>query len=134
MLMPVGRPTIYNEELLKKAAAYVDGGYNVFPSIAGLAIELGVSRETIHTWVKDGDKPAFSDIIHKLQAMQEKELLEKGLMGTYNSTITKVVLTKHGYSDKQETEISGKDGKPIESVTEVRMTFVDSGTKNPESV
>ena len=38
---------------------------------------------------------------------QEKDLINKGLTGDFNSTITKLILTKHGYSDKQDIDHSG---------------------------
>jgi hypothetical protein len=44
-------------------------------------------------------------------------------MGDYNASISKLMLTKHGYSDKVESEISGPGGGPL--VSEVRLTIVD---------
>jgi len=43
-------------------------------------------------------------------------------------------LKNFGWKDKQETELSGKDGKPIETTSEVRITFVDSKHTDSESV
>jgi hypothetical protein len=56
-------------------------------------------------------------------AKQERELLNGSLKGDYNATISKLMLTKHGYSDKVESEISGPGGGPM--VNEVRLTIVD---------
>ena len=36
--------------------------------------------------------------------LQEDLLKEGGLIGDFNSTIAKLFLTKHGYSDKQEIQ------------------------------
>ncbi len=132
--MPAGRPPTYSPEILEAARKYVDGGYGVFPSIAGLAVHLNVSRQTVRIWAQEAGKEEFSSIIDRLQALQERELLDKGLMGTYNSTIAKVVLTKHGYTDKVESAITGKDGGPVETTSEVRITFVDSKPDDTESV
>jgi len=105
------RPTLYNDEILKKTAEYINGGWRELgqkiPSIAGLAVSLGISRETVHAWVRDGDKPQFSDIIENLLTHQEDVLLSNGLDGTYNPTITKLILGKHNYHDSQKTEHSG---------------------------
>jgi len=52
----------------------------------------------------------FSDILKELDADQEIKLLNSGLTGDFNSTITKLILTKHGYSDKTQQELSGPNG------------------------
>lgn len=111
--MPAGRPTKYGQEILDKTRKYIDGGYGIFPSIAGLALALKVSRDTVREWAKEEGKEEFSAIIEELQALQEQKLLENGLTNEYNPTITKVVLTKHGYSDKQETALTGANGKDL---------------------
>lgn len=108
--MAGGRPSIYTPELLAKARDYVlnyaDYGDQI-PSIAGLACELSISRETCHTWAKDEEKPEFSDIVRDISQAQERKLLNGGLSGDFNPSIAKLVMTKHGYSDKLETEHSG---------------------------
>jgi len=115
--MAGGRPTKYNDEILAKARAYVDGGYiecgDVIPQMAGLAIELDISRETIYDWSDDPDKKEFSDIVAKCLRAQERKLLNGSLSGTLNSTIAKLILTKHGYSERIQQEHMGEDGGPI---------------------
>ena len=109
----MGRPTDYNEDILNKAKAYLEKprAESLLPSVAGLAIELELSRSTIYDWASQEDKKEFSDILERLLAKQEKELTENGLLGEFNSTITKLMLTKHGYSDKQETDLTSKGEK-----------------------
>ncbi len=80
------------------------------PSVAGLARWLRVSRETIYAW--SGENRVFSDIYQDVMAEQEQRLLNNGLSGKYQPIITKLLLTKHGYSDKQE--LTGKDGGAIQ--------------------
>lgn len=114
-----GRPTKLTSELLAKAREYLDtcrdemteqGKLSVqLPSIAGLARFLNVGRRSIYDW-QTNDSEAnkeFSHICEEVMAEQEKRLTGNGLAGTYNPTITKLLLTKHGYSDKQETEHTG---------------------------
>lgn len=117
---PPGRPPEW-QDCVEPAWFYVNGGYETvndpIPSIAGLAVYLNKSRETIHTWAKTHKQ--FSDIVEKLLAIQEGRLVAGGLTGGYNASITKLLLTKHGYSDKQETAVSGVDGGPIEIVERV---------------
>lgn len=108
-----GRPSIYTPELLERARDYVlnyaDYG-DMIPSIAGLACELKISRDTCHAWAKDDDKPEFSDIIRDIAQAQERKLVNGGLSGDLNPQITKLVLAKHGYSDKQEIDHTSSDG------------------------
>lgn len=130
--MPAGRPTEYTPELLKKAKKYLADckdeteqqviGLSVkgtelyknklivnLPSIEGLARYLNVHRDTLYEWEKEHEE--FSDILEAVRAEQAERLINNGLSGDYNPTITKLMLTKHGYSDK--TELTGKDGKDL---------------------
>lgn len=124
--MPAGRPPEYNEEVLKKAQDYlelckdfsINTGttekpliiHNVkIPTRGGLAKYLGINRDTIYDW--SSKYPEFSDIIEALGSEQEDRLINNGLAGTYNPTIAKVLLTKHGYNDKTETDITTKGDK-----------------------
>jgi DNA-binding XRE family transcriptional regulator len=70
------------------------------PSVEGLALALGISRNTIYDW--ESEHPEFSDIINVLRAKQAVKLLNSGLSGEYNPFIAKALLSKHGYSEKQE--------------------------------
>lgn len=123
-----GRPPIYSEEILIKAKEYLlscvdeekqivkqsSEKYEMFdnklkvkiPTKGGLAVHLGVSRETLYAWAKE--YPQFSDIMEQMGAIQEERLINNGLSGDYNPTISKVLLTKHGYIDKQDVTSDGK--------------------------
>lgn len=110
--MPAGRPTDYNQEIETDAHNYVQDTQDRFdkdgkriveiPTIEGLAMHLEVSRSTVYLWAKE--HPVFSDIIERLQQKQAIALLNNGLAGNYNPTIAKVLLTKHGYTERQEVE------------------------------
>jgi hypothetical protein len=123
--MPGGRPTKYNDEILSKAKDYVDGGYiecgDVIPQMAGLAIELSISRETIYDWCDDPEKQEFSDIVGRCLRAQERKLLNGSLKGEMNPTIAKLILTKHGYSERVQQEHMGENGGPIEHDWTVRL-------------
>lgn len=102
-----GRPTDYTPELVKQAWDYVNRTeYTAVPSVAGLCCEININRTTAYEWAKDSNKE-FSNILAKIAQKQESLLIEKGLKSEFNSTITKLMLTKHGYSDKIEQEMSG---------------------------
>lgn len=112
-----GRPTDYNEEILEKTRDYIDNYSDygdAIPSIAGLADRLGIARSTIYDWASQEAKKDFSDILENILSRQEKTLLNKGLTNEFNANITKLALGKHGYHDKQETDITTK-GEKIDS-------------------
>jgi hypothetical protein len=123
--MPAGRPSKYCPAILEKARAYVDGGYvqcgDVMPQMAGLAIELDITRETVYAWAGDPEKEEFSYIVAKCLRAQERRLLNGSLTGDLNPTIAKLVLTKHGYSERVQQEHTGDGGGPIEHDWTVRL-------------
>lgn len=144
------RPTHYNLNILQKAKDYLvscvdeefdwtktDGTMSTsyehrikvrLPSIEGLAKYLGVARSTIYLWEKD--YPEFSDILENIKSEQAERLINNGLSGDYNPTISKLILTKHGYSDKQE--ISGADGKDLFPVPILNNMNVHNNTGDAE--
>lgn len=79
------------------------------PTVEGLALFLGITRETLYNWEKL--YPEFFSIMERLRQKQADALISNGLSGDYNPTIAKVLLTKHGYREGQE--ISGPDGKDL---------------------
>jgi hypothetical protein len=100
---PVGRPNELADTLIK-AKAYALGDWqvvgDVIPSVAGLACYTGKRRSTIYDYASKNED--FSDILEAVLSLQENRLLNGSLAGNMNSTIAKLILTKHGYSDKQE--------------------------------
>ncbi len=107
----IGRPSKYTEELQAKADEYLyqlEGLGHVVPSRAGLCCYLGISRSTSYEWAES--YPAFSDTLEAVEIMQEHLALNGGLAGNLNSTIVKLVLANHGYSDRIAQEHTSPDG------------------------
>lgn len=111
----MGRPTKYNDELQERAERYIfdyaEQG-DVIPSAAGLCVWLGISRPTLHEW--DRAHPNFSNTLDAIRSLQERAALNKGLTGEFNSTIVKLVLANHGYSESSKIDhtSNGKDLTP----------------------
>jgi hypothetical protein len=149
--MPAGRPTDYSQEILEKAQEYlvscIDEEYDwtktegdkstsyehrirvKLPSIEGLAKYLGVARSTVYLWEKD--YPEFSDILEEILSEQAQRLINNGLSGDYNPTISKLILTKHGYSDKSETDITS-GGKPIPILASMNVSTHNGDQENSQ--
>lgn len=119
-----GRPLEYGHHIIEGAKDYlaqckdsfiVENGTPVnqvkLPSIEGLAVFLHVGRPTIYDWKEKFQE--FSYIVEEILAEQADRLLNNGLSGRYNASITKLLLNKHGHSDKQETTISGNPDSPL---------------------
>lgn len=104
-----GRPTSLTPEVIEKAQEYLDT-YNtelgeLVPTVAGLSLFLGVSRKSIYIWEDSEQTPVtFLHILEAIKSRQETRLVNGGLGNEFNPTIAKMMLTKHGYSDKQEID------------------------------
>lgn len=120
-----GRPSEYGQDTIDEAIQYFNiarpNEDEVIPSIEGLSLYLNISRSTIYEWISQEDKEEFSDIVGRILAKQGKTLVNNGLKGTFNSSIAKVMLTKHGYRDSIET--TGKDGKDL--IPEVSLSAIE---------
>lgn len=105
----MARPTDYTPELLESAKKYILYCEDAVPTVAGFALALNISRETVYAWCKVSDKSEFSDIVDNLMANQERKLVLYGLSGKFNPTITKLMLSKHGYRESSDVTTNGKD-------------------------
>ena len=126
--MPAGRPSVYTPKLLDLARGYLTSYQDMgdaVPTVAGLACVLGVVRDTCYQWANDPEKAEFSDILKELAQRQERELVNRGLHGDFNAPITKMMLSKHGYSDAVDNRHSSPDGsmKP----TQIIIRAADAG-------
>lgn len=145
----MARPTKLTPELIEKAKTYLpacrdvvqytDKGALTFvnvelPTIVGLALYLGINKDTVNEWCKDtvsdfdgvGEKEdgtmialtnlrqEFSVLVKDILYEQEKRLLNNGLGGLYNPKLASLVLGRYGYVEKTETDVTSK-GEQITS-------------------
>lgn len=100
----IGAPTKYCKEIVEKAheyeRAWKDLGDPV-PMLVGLYVHCGINRHTGAQWRKRDDRSEFAAVCARVEVMQEHELLRKGLMRVTEQSITKLMLMRHGYSDRQ---------------------------------
>jgi hypothetical protein len=118
-----GRPTKYEDWMADAILEYFSSPVGEFPTLAGFAAFIGVSRDTLHDWAHAKDvsghlrNPSFSDAYKKAKDMQEQNLVKGALTGVYNSTFA-IFTAKNvlGWRDKVEQEITGKDGSPLAGI------------------
>ena len=109
----MARPTKYSAELLEVAKQYLvnyEELGDVVPTVAGLACEMQINKDTIYDWIKHEDKHEFSVTVKEIAHIQERKLVSGGLSGAMNSMITKLLLNNHGYNDKSAVDHSSSDG------------------------
>lgn len=105
-----GRPTKLNDAMLEKAWEYIETYKelgDVVPTIVGLAIHLELATTTMYNWAIP-ENPEFLYIFNMVEQKQHRDLVNGGLAGGFNPAVAKMMMTKHGYSDKIEQTIDAK--------------------------
>lgn len=143
----MARPTKLTPELKEKAYKYLittldnieltDKGALAFvevqlPSIADFATYLDIHKETVYEWCKIDSE--FSDYVKDISQEQEKRLINNGLGGLYAPKIVGMLLSKHGYSEKTETDITTKGeslNNPIVTDLTKQLNEIHRGTSEP---
>ena len=119
----MARPTKYSPELLAQAQDYLENYTTVIPSHIGLAYHLNIANSTMYAWAKEKGKEEFSEMLDKIMQLQFIELSDKGLTGDFNAAITKLVLTKHNYTDKVDQTSSDGSLTPPTTINLVAKEF-----------
>lgn len=126
----VGRPSKYDHDMQVIAEDYCENytSYgDVVPTVVGLALAMDVATNTVYNWANE-DRPDFLRIFTRLEQLQHKSLVNGGLIGDFNPAITKMMLTKHGYSDKVEQAHTSPDGSM--SPTRIELVVPNANSKD----
>ena len=116
--MPAGRPTKYQPAYCDEIISIMAKGY----SLTAAAAEIGVCRETVYAWERE--IPEFSDAV-KLARGKRALKLEGDLLAAESGPVvtSRIFALKnavpHEFADKVTTEITGKDGGPVETASTV---------------
>jgi hypothetical protein len=89
----------------------VDDIEDIFPTVSGLAYTLGMSTEALRNY---GEKDKFLATVKRAKQRVEMSL-EQRLAGQAVTGSIFSLKNNFGWKDKSENEISGPDGKPIET-------------------
>jgi hypothetical protein len=113
-----GRPSKLTDAVMEKARQYLRDTTSIavqagglLPTKERLALTLGVSRQTVDNWKEQS--PDFLDICNTLDEMQADMLVQNGLVGRYTPAITAIMLSKHGYVRKEESDNTHRVVQPI---------------------
>ena len=100
----MARPTKLTPEARKATVDYLNECIekDKVPTAARLAVKLDVSKSTLYKWAETDEE--FSDTLDKLQSIQEATLIDGSLANQLNPTISKLMLSNHGYSDSQKID------------------------------
>jgi len=151
----VGRPTIYKPSFCKKLIEHFDiepweergiphykNGEVVWtdikilpvrmPTLRGFAKIIGVGITTIYEWLNPAEptyKKKFAGAFTCAKEIRKDWLIDLGLSGSAPPASFKFVAVNcTDMRDKQETEITGKDGGPLE----VNITMTKTYKKEPD--
>ena len=113
----MGRPTKYDKTIIPKTIDYMnnyDDYHDVFPSVEGLAVALGIGRTTVYRW--EDEKEDFRNTLDALRTQGIRVLFNKGLKNEANAMMCKLALGNHGITEKVQTDLISSDDSLVPSV------------------
>ena len=127
--MPAGRPTSYDPSFCDKVIEIGEQG----GSLAEMAYECGIIRETLNEWAKAHEE--FSDALKHAKLSSQIWWERKGRGGIEKSSSefqgnlwsrNMAARFPDDWREVKGTEVTGRDGGPVEhKVTEIQRTIID---------
>lgn len=118
---PVGRPTIYNEEIGHRIMEGMSRGL----SLTAAAAMCDIHRQRVYDWERD--IPEFAELVRIARAKRQYWLENELTTTTAAPRITAMIFALKNaapadWLEKTHTEVTGKDGGPIESKQSLDIT------------
>lgn len=112
-----GRPPKYNDEqmseLVAKFREYIEN--TDIPIVAEFAYQNGLYKQYFY------DHDEFTDLVKMATSKKEAALEYGALKGTLNPTMAVFSLKQMGWTDKQQTEMTGSGGAPLQVIFSNKM-------------
>lgn len=102
LAIKMGRPSRYANNIPSCVMNYTKRCLRegIFPTIEGLAINLGTGTRTLYDWEKE-----YTDFSHTLELLRDTQrdlLIKNGLTGKYSTSFAIFLLKAiHGYTDSK---------------------------------
>lgn len=122
-----GRPLKYDDAFIENEAIELENWIEKPNSIwfEDFANKRGYSPEYLSRWAKENER--FNQAYKRAQALQKSLLVRGGLTNKFNPNFTKFVMANTcGWSDRQETKISGDAVNPLSCV----LNLINGKTKD----
>lgn len=124
----MARPTKYRSDFPDRALGILRNG----ASLCEVAAELGISEETIHVWKRDGKHKPFTEALAAGTALAQAWWEKLGRAGAAGKVDVQPALwiftmkNRFDWTDKRETEVTGKGGGPIAITWPLPKTELDA--------
>lgn len=117
-----GRPTKYDPAFCERVIEEMGKGYS-FTAFCGA---IGIAKDTGYNWVKQHN--GFSDAVKIGRSMRLKCLETKLLEADMGPRVTAMIFAlknadREEWADKTTTELTGKDGGPVATVSMTKDEF-----------
>ena len=122
MANDVGRPVEYTPERIQEIKDAMERYTQEtdIPIVAEFAYLHDIRRQKLY------EIPELADTLGKLIDKKESTLEKGGLLGDYNASMAKFSLAQLGWSEKQETKVSGDIPVSISAkIEEIRAKYND---------
>ena len=104
----MARPTKYTPELLERANTYLLEYTRLIPSHQDMCLYLDIAETTLYRWAEENKE--FKDILAKVKLTQFTVAMDGGLGGDMNANLVKLLMGKHGLSEKSQVDQTSSDG------------------------